>query len=283
MTTDAFAGRAGPACDIIGAGADLVMLPAPSSVSTRDELHPLARGLADRFRCIVPDWPGFGDRDRPRSRPTPEVFHRHLHEVFEHEVHGAATLLACGHAAAYALTFAAAGPERIDKLVLVAPTWRGPLPTAMGAHRQALWRRVRRLIELPVLGPLVYRLNVSRPVVRHMLREHVYAEAAFVTPERVDAKTAVTRRRRARFATAAFVSGGLDAVGERTAFLDLLARAPKPILLVRGDATPRKSAAEMAAMIDTPGVEDVTVEGALGAFEESAGDVASAVRRFLGA
>jgi len=36
-------------------------------------------------------------------------------------------------------------------------------------------------------------------------------------------------------------------------------------------------------MIDTPGVEEVTVKGALGAFEESAGDVASAVRRFLGA
>jgi pimeloyl-ACP methyl ester carboxylesterase len=79
------------------------------------------------------------------------------------------------------------------------------------------------------------------------------------------------------------VTGGLDAVGSRAAFLDRLARAPKPILLVRGDATPRKSAAEMAAMIDTPGVEEVTVKGALGAFEESAGDVASAVRRFLGA
>ena len=48
------------------AGADpILMLPAMSTVSTRDELKALARRLDNR-RCIIMDWPGFGDTARPR-------------------------------------------------------------------------------------------------------------------------------------------------------------------------------------------------------------------------
>ena len=48
---------------------------------------------------------------------------------------------------------------------LIAPTWRGPLPTMMGG-RKPVQERIRRLIHAPVVGELIYRLNVSRPVVR---------------------------------------------------------------------------------------------------------------------
>jgi hypothetical protein len=43
----------------------LLMLPAMSTVSTRDELRALAHHLGSR-RCIITDWPGFGDMARPR-------------------------------------------------------------------------------------------------------------------------------------------------------------------------------------------------------------------------
>ena len=48
------------------AGAEpILLLPALSTVSTRDELRALARHLEIR-RCIITDWPGFGDKARPR-------------------------------------------------------------------------------------------------------------------------------------------------------------------------------------------------------------------------
>ena len=48
------------------AGAEpMLLLPALSTVSTRDELRALARHLEIR-RCIITDWPGFGDKARPR-------------------------------------------------------------------------------------------------------------------------------------------------------------------------------------------------------------------------
>jgi hypothetical protein len=48
------------------AGAEpILLLPAMSTVSTRDELRALAHYLETR-RCVITDWPGFGDTARPR-------------------------------------------------------------------------------------------------------------------------------------------------------------------------------------------------------------------------
>jgi hypothetical protein len=74
----------------------------------------------------------------------------------------------------------------------------------MGRHRP-IQERLRRAIEMPVIGEALY-LNVRRPVVARMMRGHVYADPARITSAVLDAKMAVTRRERARFGTAAFVS-----------------------------------------------------------------------------
>ncbi len=51
-----------------GAELTVLLLPAPSSISTRAELRPLAAS----FSTVAVDWPGSGDgRPAPRSSPTP--------------------------------------------------------------------------------------------------------------------------------------------------------------------------------------------------------------------
>jgi hypothetical protein len=60
-------------------------------------------------------------------------------------------------------------------LCLIAPTWRGPLPTLLGGRRW-LGRWLVRAGDLPLFGQFLYRLNVNRPMVRLMARGHVYAE-----------------------------------------------------------------------------------------------------------
>jgi hypothetical protein len=62
---------------------------------------------------------------------------------------------------------AGASPPAAARLVLIAPTWRGPLPTLMGGHRP-FFERLCRLVDRPGLGPLIYRLNVNPFVVRRM-------------------------------------------------------------------------------------------------------------------
>jgi pimeloyl-ACP methyl ester carboxylesterase len=165
--------------------------------------------LQARHRCITPDWPGFGATRGPEGRLTPQALLDFLRAFVGQNVRRPALVVAAGHSAAYVMTMAREMPDAFSHVVLVAPTWRRPLPTAMREHRRPLWAGIRRSVELPLIGPLLYRLNVNRAVVRRMLKAHVYADPTFSSDDRLARKTLITRRPRARFATDAFVTGGL--------------------------------------------------------------------------
>lgn len=49
------------------------LLPALSSISTRSEMHPLMQRLAPDHHVMTVDWPGFGDRPRPKLDYTPAM------------------------------------------------------------------------------------------------------------------------------------------------------------------------------------------------------------------
>ena len=269
--------------DAIGAGAPALLLPALSSISARAEMLPLARALAARLRSTVRDWPGFGDRPRDRAELSPDALRRFLDTLLARAAPAPLVGIAAGHAAPYLVDAARRHPGRFDRLVLLAPTWRGPLPTMQGASATPLARRARRAIELPVLGDALYRLATSRRMVTRMMRAHVYADPAAVTPEILAAKLAVTRQPRARFGTAAFISGGLDPVASRDAFLALFDASLPPTLLLRPQAAPPKSGAEMDALAATGRVRTVTLPGALAMHEEHPAEAAAAILAFLDA
>jgi pimeloyl-ACP methyl ester carboxylesterase len=264
-----------------GRGAPMLLLPALSSISTRREMHPLMRRLATQFRVVALDWPGFGTGPRPDMRWTPaalSAFLAHALQTLGGRPHG---VVAAGHAATYLLHHAAHHPGFADRLILVAPTWRGPLPTMTGGDRP-LFAKLRRLIEVPVLGPALYRLNVSPFVVRRMVGGHVYSDPAWLAGDRLRDKRKVMDAAGARFASVAFVTGGLDRAASRAELLDLAGRAGAPILLVYGSETPPRSLAEMEALAQLPGVETRRLaRGKLAVHEEFPDDVIAAMQPFL--
>jgi pimeloyl-ACP methyl ester carboxylesterase len=269
------------------AGAEpILMLPAMSTVSTRDELRALARHLGSR-RCIITDWPGFGDTARPRldcdralCRGFVEALVAHLRGELERN---SFPVVACGHAAGYAIELEARLPGTFTHLVLIAPTWRGPLPTMMSGQKP-IQARIRRLIHAPVIGELLYRLNVSRPIVRMMYRRHVFADSRFLTADLLAERMRLTRRPGARFASACFVTGALDPFDDRAAFLAAARQVERPMLLLYGRDTPPKSRIEMQALAKLPGIERSLLEhGSLGMAEELAGDLAPLIHDFLSA
>src|SRR5258708_4143489 len=194
--------------DEAGSGPLLLLLPALSSISTRHEMHPLMQRLAAQFRVVTLDWPGFGTAPRPRLRWTPDALSAFLEHALDAlgRPHG---IIAAGHAAAYVLHHAARHPGATDRIALIAPTWRGPLPTMTGGDRP-LFGHIRRLIELPGLGPVLYRMNVSAFVIRRMVAGHVYSDPAWLSGERLAGKRKVTGAKGARFASVGFVTGALD-------------------------------------------------------------------------
>jgi pimeloyl-ACP methyl ester carboxylesterase len=264
-----------------GAEPTVLLLPALSSISTRGEMRPLAERLAPAFATVTVDWPGFGDRPRSKVDWRPEAYAAFLAHLQGHVIRHHHATVAAGHAAGYVLARAATLPGSVGRLCLVAPTWRGPLPTMVG-KRPAAFATVSRLVDRPVLGPLLYRLNVNRPVVRMMARGHVYADPGWLSGGRLAEKLAVTRAPGARHASARFVTGGLDPAQSREEFLALARRVTDPILIVYGSGTPPKSRAEMEALAALPNVEAAVLPaGKLAVHEEFPDAVANAIRSFL--
>ncbi|WP_188906923.1 alpha/beta fold hydrolase [Aureimonas endophytica] len=240
---------------------------------------PLARRLGTRFTLLCVDWPGFGTHAKPALAWTPEAQAAFLRHLLDAVAPQPFATLAAGHGAATLLTVAA---ERdAGRLCLLAPTWRGPLPTMLGS-RAALFERIAALAEHPILGPLLYRANVNRPMIRMMVGGHVFEDRAGLTPEWLAAKAEVVNARGARHASLRFVTGALDAFADRAEFLAAASRLRAPILCLYGDRTPRRSKAEMAALGALPGVRTLVLpRGKLGLHEEYPDLVADAIRRFL--
>jgi len=263
----------------IGAGPKLLLLPALSSISTRHEMAPLQQRLAPRYSTTCVDWPGFGDQARPQVDWTTEAYSAFLNFVLAKVVPQPHAIIAAGHAAGYVLKGASAASEA--KLVLLAPTWRGPLPTMLGGHR-GLTDQVYRLVDHRALGPVIYRLNVNRPVMRRMVAGHVYSDPAFLDGERLEQKLAVIEAPGARFASVRFVTGRLDLLRSRDEFLDLARQAAAPILLIYGAETPRRSRSEMEALSVLPKVRTVVLRrGKLAFYEEFPDATAEAIDNFL--
>ena len=170
--------------DTGGEGPTVLLLPALSSISTRREMRPLQERLRSRYRTVAADWPGFGDQPRPPVAWSPAAYAAFLRFLVEKVAPRPHAVIAAGHGAIYALADAAARPGGFGRLVMLAPTWRGPLPTMMNGRRP-WFDRVCRMVDVPVVGPLLYRLNVNRPVVRYMAAGHVYAEPARLQGERL--------------------------------------------------------------------------------------------------
>jgi pimeloyl-ACP methyl ester carboxylesterase len=151
-------------------------------------MRPLAECLAAQdCSCMLVDWPGFGDSTRGRLGYGPQLYHHFLADFAAAVVPRGAAVIAAGHAASYALVLARDRPGVWSHAVLLAPTWRGPLPTAMGEHPRA-YAWARRLVGTPVIGEALYRLNTLRSVIGLMHRRHVYSEAGQITPAFVEKK-----------------------------------------------------------------------------------------------
>jgi pimeloyl-ACP methyl ester carboxylesterase len=241
---------------------------------------PLAEQLSSKFTTIAVDWPGFGDKARPAIAWEPDAYREFLGAILQELPKPTATV-AAGHGAAYLIAHAAKHPGSAGSVCLVAPTWRGPLPTMMGG-RSTVLRFFSRLVDLPVIGSALYRLNVNKPMIRVMGRGHVYADPAWLDETRLAQKLAVTNAPGARHASFRFVAGELDPMSSRESFLATARQVADPILVVYGAATPRRSKAEMEALRALPNVEAHELPvGKLAVHEEFPASVAEAVQSFI--
>lgn len=265
--------------EILGEGSPVLLLPAFSTVSTRAEMRGLAELLAPRFQVVAVDWPGFGQSSRPNLDYRPALYNQFLEDFVKTVFKTPIAVVAAGHAAGYVMQLAQQQPVVLSRVVLVAPTWRGPFPS-MGEHRQ-IYHMLKNVVRSPLLGQALYKLNTAPSFLSFMYRSHVYADPANVTPEFVESRWSTTQQTGARFAPAAFVTGALDPVHNRTDFLTWFQPLPLPVMVVIGEQIPPGSRAEMDALAELPGIQTRLLAGSLGLHEEYPDALAEVVLSFL--
>ena len=267
-----------------GRGPAWLLLPAISTISSRREWEPFSEALlvhqrqdsstsADAPRLISIDWPGFGDSDRLRLPYDAELLARFVADFRRDGCRADCGLIAAGHAAGISLFSAHRHGLSFREWTLVAPTWRGPFPTMAGRQSRA-FPLIRRLVEAPLLGPLLYRLNTTRAMLAWMSRRHVDVGGAGHPDEGIRQRQCISRQPGARFASAAFVSGGLDPFNDPQGWIQAARNLQAPLTVVLADQAPPKSLAEMQALAR---VADrvLHLPGRLGAHEEYGQELAA--------
>jgi pimeloyl-ACP methyl ester carboxylesterase len=133
-----------------------------------------------------------------------------------------ATLVGSSWGGAIAWQLAARFPERVDRLVLIAPVGY----TASGQLPWLLW-----LLAHPVIGPLLARLTSKRSFMRRV--RHIYADPMRVDRVQAERQYRLFRRAGNRDALSAILRGGGVLETEAP-----LARVRAPTLLLWGAADP---------------------------------------------
>jgi pimeloyl-ACP methyl ester carboxylesterase len=261
--------------EVSGQGLPVLLLPAMSTVSTREEMSGIARVLSNYFQVTTLDWPGFGASDRSALPYSPTLYRQFLQDFVQAVYDQPVVAIAAGHATGYVMQLAQQQPTLWSRIVLIAPTWRGPLRT-MGASPQ-LAETVKQMVYSPLLGQFLYKLNTLPAFLRWMYQRHVYVDIAHLTPELLTHKYQITQQSGARFAPATFVTGGLDPAQSREEFLGWFQSPSIPVLAIIPEQAPPKSKAEMEALTSLAGVQIQRFPGTLGMHEEFADAVAQVI------
>jgi pimeloyl-ACP methyl ester carboxylesterase len=265
--------------ETIGQGNPVLILPAFSTVSSRTEMKGIAQILANQYQVTVLDWLGFGDSQCPPVDYNPLLFQQLLQDFVKSIFNTPIILIAAGHASGYAVKFAQDHRDLVAKLILVAPTWQGPL-RVMGLP-DGLRNGVKNLVRSPIIGQALYYLNTTPSFLRLMYKRHVYVDETKLTPEFIAQKHQITSKHGARYAPAAFVTGAIDPVATREEFLNDLASVSMPLLIILAENAPPKSKAEMKAMAKLEQVQTVRLSGTLGIYEEYPQAVGEAIQHFI--
>lgn len=265
--------------ETIGQGESVLLLPALSTVSSRAEMKGIADRLASKYEVTVLDWLGFGESECPPVDYNPVLLQQLLEDFVKSVFNRSIIAIAAGHGSGYALKLAHSHPNLISQIILIAPTWQGPL-RVMGLP-DGIRNSVKNLVRSPLLGQILYYLNTTPAFLRLMYKRHVYVDETKLTPEFIAQKHQITDKNGARYAPAAFVTGAIDPVKDREEFLHLLSSLSIPISILLAENAPPKSKAEMVAMTELDRIQTVRLPGTLGIYEEYSEEVTKAILDFI--
>lgn len=277
---------------------NILMIPTISDVSTVEEWRLVAKDIVQQvgkvnWRATIIDWPGLGYSDRPKLDFNADVMEKFLVDFINSPNSPISSfgddlvIFGGGHAATIAVRAVKKNLVKATGIAAVAPTWAGPLPIVFGrdSNMETRYGLLRGTLRAPAVGWMMYNVLVSNEKsIESQYKSHVYADANNVTPQIIESRYELTKRKGSRYVPAAFLTGLLDPVKSREEFVELFAelQGKLPVLVMSSTGAPKRSKAEMEALRGAKGVSRfVEVPGALLPQEEYPSKVAEELYRFL--
>lgn len=157
-----------------GSGPSVLLL--HGFLMSRQAWEPVMPALAERFRVVAPDLPGFGDSEKPapnRFDYGVDAFGECVADLIAAMGLGRTHVVGHGLSGAIALALATRHPEFVSRLTLVDPLVY-PLP------------RKAQLFEMPVLGAFFFKQLYGRSIFRAYFRDRVFSPGFDLPLARID-------------------------------------------------------------------------------------------------
>lgn len=192
--------------EVRGEGPPLVLIHGIGAGNSSYEWRHNFDPLSDHFRVFALDLPGFGQSARPNINYTDDLYILALMDFLRDVVRQPAALIASSLSGSFAVKFAAAHPEALERLVLVCPTGLRQLRL-----RTPIWSQmVYGTFSLPVLGLTFYNAMLSYNRVDDYLRRNLYADPTLVTPALAEHYYVSAHQPGAQYALRSFLAGLLN-------------------------------------------------------------------------
>jgi pimeloyl-ACP methyl ester carboxylesterase len=199
-----------------GGGYDSALLSYKSSIGPISQYH----------RVFAPDWPGYGESDKPKVGYSTEYYVDFLGQLMDALGLEKANLVGISMGGAISLGFSLQSPQRVDKLVLV---------DSHGLGREVPGRVMAYvMVRLPLLNKLVWAmLGRSRRMMKWSLQT-VFHDPQAVTSTLVDEVFQVAKEPGVGEAWRSWQRNEIGWSGLHTNFVDRLHTLAVPTLILHG-------------------------------------------------
>ena len=182
--------------------------------------------ISEHRRVFAPDWPGYGESDKPKMEYTTEYYVGLLGHLMDTLGLEKANLVGISLGGAVSLGFSFRSPQRVEKLVLVdSHGLGGEVPGGVASEA---------LVRLPLLNKLVWAaLKRSRKMVEWSLQTVLYDPHA-ITGDLVEEVYQLAKKPGAGRAWRSWQKNEIGREGLRTNFVERLPTLAVPTLIFHG-------------------------------------------------
>jgi len=212
------AGQAGsPVLLLHGGGYDSASLSYGPSIEPISQFH----------RVFAPDWPGYGQSDKPDLDYTTEYYEIFLGHLMDALALEKASLVGISMGGAISLGFSLRSPQRVEKLVLV---------DSHGLGKEVPGRVMSyAMVRLPLLNRLVWTLmSRSRRMIRWSLQS-VFHDPQSVSSSLVEEDFQAAKKTESGKAWRSWQRSEIGLGGFRTNFVEKLRTLAVPTLILHGE------------------------------------------------